>query len=194
MIVALTGGIASGKTLVTDYFRDLGIPIIDTDVIARQLAQPGEPVWHSIKTVFGADYFRPDGELDREKLAQLIFADAHERRRLEAITHPAIFAEVAHQILTLGKQKLIIVAVPLLYEVEAGDRFDAVIAVVATQEQQINRLMTTRGYTRIAAEARIASQLPTGVKTARADYIIDNSGEISATIQQIRQIFHELLG
>ena len=192
MIVALTGGIASGKTLVADHFRDLGVPIIDTDVIARQLVRPDEPAWHRIMETFGPDYFCANGELDRGKLAELVFTNVNERLRLEAIMHPAIFAEVERQLQALGEQPLIIVVVPLLYEVAAADRFAAVISVTASSEQQISRLVATRGLTRAEAQARLAAQLPGEEKAGRADYIIDNNGDISVTYRQIDVLFRQL--
>jgi len=194
VIVALTGGIASGKTLVADHFRDLGVPIIDTDVIARQLVRPDEPVWHLIKESFGSEYICANGELDRSKLADLVFANANERLRLEAIMHPAIFAEVERQLQEIGEKPLIIVVVPLLYEVAAEERFAAVISVTASSGQQISRLVATRGYSRAEAEARLAAQLPAVEKAGRADYVIDNSGDIAATSKQINALYQHLTG
>ncbi len=196
MIVGLTGGIASGKSLVADYFQQLGVPIIDTDEIARQVVAPGQPAWQRLRENFGTEYFLPDGSLDRAALARRVFADPAARRCLEAITHPAIFAEVDRRIIAFQQRPapppLIIVVVPLLYEVEAESRFDAVIVVNATPAQQRERLQRTRGYTPEAVDARLAAQLPLKEKVRRADYLIDNSGDLDATRAQVRCLFTRL--
>jgi dephospho-CoA kinase len=188
MILGLTGGIASGKSLVTACFRELGIPVIDTDDIARQVVAPGQPAWLRLRETFGPALFLPDGALDRAALAARVFADPDARQELEAITHPAIFAEVDRQLAALrtaGNPQLIVVVVPLLYEVGATDRFDAVVVVHATPAQQRERLQRTRGYTAAETEARLAAQLPADEKRTRADYVLDNTGDPAATRAQV---------
>ncbi len=180
MIIGLTGGIASGKSLVAACLQELGVPVIDTDEIARQVVAAGQPAWQRLRELFGPDCFLPDGALDRAAVAARVFADPDARLALEAITHPAIFAEVERRVATLraaGDPPLIVVVVPLLYEVGAADRFDAVVTVYATPEQQRDRLRRTRGYTDAQINARLAAQLPVAEKRARADYILDNTGD-----------------
>ena len=191
MVIGLTGGIASGKSLVTRYLRELGIPVIDTDEIARQIVAPGQPVWRSLYAQFGPEYFHPDGQLDRTALAQLVFHDDVARHQLESIPHPAVFAEVEHQLAQLRTKtpppKLIVVVVPLLFETSSESRYDATVLVKVPEEVQSRRLQETRGYTREHALARIAAQLPLGEKERRADYIIENS----ATPEQLqKQVLH----
>lgn len=196
MVIGLTGGIASGKSLVADFFRAAGVPVIDTDELARQVVSPGQPAWHRLREVFPSDCFLSDGQLARAALAALVFADPQARRQLEAITHPAIFAEVDHQLQTLQQTfppaPLILVAVPLLYEVGAEARFDLVVVVYARDEQMRARLMQHRGYSAAEAEARIAAQWPLAEKRRRADYLLDNTGTMEQTRAQVERLLHRL--
>jgi len=196
MLIGLTGGIASGKSLVAGFFEACGVPVIDTDEIARQVVTPGHPAWHRLREAFGPDYFLPDGAVDRARLARLVFADPDARRRLEEITHPAIFAEVDRQVAALRRQTpqplLIVVAVPLLYEVGAENRFDAVVSVFADPAQQRERLMRTRGSTPAEADARLAAQLPAEEKRRRATYVIDNTLTPDAARAQVRELVTRL--
>lgn len=198
MILALTGGIASGKSLVATFLRELGVPVIDTDEIARQVVAPGQPAWQCIWDAFGPDYFHPDGQLDRAALARYVFANPDARRTLEACTHPAIFAVVTQRLAVLHQAAapppLIVVVVPLLYEIAAADRFDAVAVVHATPAQQRERLARTRGYTPSECEARLAAQLPVDEKRQRADYVIDNTGSPADTRAQVVELVRELSG
>ncbi|HOS42252.1 MAG TPA: dephospho-CoA kinase [Armatimonadota bacterium] len=191
MIIGLTGGIASGKSLVAACLQELGVPVIDTDDIARQVVAPGQPAWQRLSELFGPDVFLPDGALDRAAVAARVFADPAARLALEAITHPAIFAEVDRRIAALraaGDPPLIVVVVPLLYEVGAADRFDAVVVVHAAPDQQRDRLRRTRGYTDAQIDARLAAQLPAAEKRARADYVLDNTGDPAATRARVRAL------
>lgn len=194
-IIGLTGGIASGKSLVTEMFRALGVPVIDTDEIARQVVAPSHPAWRRLTAAFPA-CFTAAGTLDRAALAHRVFADSDARRLLESITHPAIFAEVDRQLAELRQSptppSLVIVAVPLLFEVGAAERFDATVLVIATPEQQRDRLMRLRHYTRADADARMAAQLPLEDKRRRAQYCIDNTGTPEATRTHILELLPRL--
>ncbi|MHB0939643.1 MAG: dephospho-CoA kinase [Armatimonadota bacterium] len=196
MMVGLTGGIASGKTLVASDLQELGVPVIDTDDIARQVVAPGQPAWHRLREWLGPDYFCPDGTLDRAAVARRVFDSEADRRRLEAITHPAIFDAVDERVAELeastNPPDIIAVAVPLLFEVGAEDRFDAVVVVWATPEQQRARLQRDRHYTPEQADARIAAQLPLAEKLTHADYRIDNSGTIDETREQVEALVKRL--
>jgi dephospho-CoA kinase len=196
MIVGLTGGIASGKSLVTAYLRELDIPVIDTDEIARQVVAPGQPAWHRLSACFGAAYFLPDGALDRSALAHLVFQDTEARRRLEAIVHPAIYAEVERRLSAFQHSPtppaLIVVVVPLLFETGAETRFDATVLVTTTVAAQRARLRRTRGYTLAQADARIAAQLPLDMKVARSTYVLENHGTKTELRQQVRALLHKL--
>lgn len=196
MIIGLTGGIASGKSLAAEYFRELGVPVIDTDDIARQVVAPGQPAWLRIRETFGPDVFTPDGQLDRPAMARRVFIDPAARRRLEAVTHPAIFAEVDRQIDLLQhaspSPRVIVVVVPLLFEVGAEERFDVTVLVKASPEQQRARLQQLRGYSAEEADNRITAQLPLDEKCRRADYCLDNSGEKDALRRQVVMLLQEL--
>lgn len=197
IVVGLTGGIASGKSLVAEYLQELGIPVIDTDIVARQVVAPGQPAWRRLCEVFGPDYFTPEGALDRNAMAKRVFADPEARRTLEAITHPAIFAEVDCQLAHLRQQPspppLVVVVVPLLFEVGAESRFDTTIIVCAPREQQLERLRRTRGLSHADAEARIAAQMPLSEKLSRAEYRLDNSTTPDALRHQVRRLLHKIL-
>ena len=187
--VGLTGGIASGKSLVTSLLRELAVPVIDTDEISRQVVAVGQPAWRRLREEFGDAYFLPDGQLDRVALARHVFTDPAARLRLEAITHPAIFAEVEHGLNAYRRSSapLVVVVVPLLFEVHAEDRFARIAVVYATPPQQRTRLIELRGYTPEEADARMAAQLPIDEKACRADILIDNSGTIEQTRRQVRE-------
>lgn len=197
MIIGLTGGIASGKSLVSHYLREMGIPVIDTDDIARQVVAPGQPAWQSLRDLFGPDYFRADGQLDRAALARHVFADPQARQQLEAITHPAIFAEVDRQLAeyanTSPPPPLIVVVVPLLFEIGAESRFDATVLVFSAVAQQLDRLQHTRDYPREEAAARIAAQLPLAEKRRRAQYLLENTGSKAALHRQVCELVQQLL-
>ncbi|HEY3377646.1 MAG TPA: dephospho-CoA kinase [Armatimonadota bacterium] len=196
MVIGLTGGIASGKSLVAEYLRELAVPVIDTDEIARQVVTPGQPAWHRLREAFGAEFFLPDGQLDRAALGQHVFTDPAARGRLEGITHPAIFAEVDRQIALLTAQTpappLIVVAVPLLFEVGAAHRFAATVLVTSTPEQQRERLISSRGYTPEEAAARVAAQWPLARKLPLADYLLENSGSRETLRAQVIALVHRL--
>ena len=197
MIVGLTGGIASGKSLVSAYLRELGIPVIDTDEIARQVVAPGQPAWHSLSAAFGPDYFLPDGTLDRAALARLVFAQADARRHLESITHPAIYDEVDRQIAEWRRRPhppaLIVVVVPLLFETAAEARFDATVLVTASLAAQRARLRRDRGLSRAEVDARIAAQLPLADKVARATFVLENRGSQALLRRRVRALLRQLM-
>ncbi len=196
MIIGLTGGIASGKSLVAECFRAAAVPVIDTDEIARQVVAPGQPAWLRLCTQFGAQYVLPDGQLDRGALAALVFADPTARRLLESITHPAIFTAVDQHIAALRQSPtpppLIVVVVPLLFEVHAETRFDLIVVVYARETQMRDRLMRRGGYSKAEAEARLAAQLPIEEKVRRADYLLDNTGTPEQTCTQVQAFLQQL--
>ncbi len=196
MVIGLTGGIASGKSLVAEYFRAAGVPVIDTDDLAREVVAPGQPAWQRLRETFPPDCFLSDGQVARAALATLVFADPTARRVLEAITHPAIYAEVDRQVSTLQHASppapLIVVVVPLLFETGAEARFDLIVVVYARDEQVRARLTQQRGYTLAEAEARIAAQLPLAEKLHRADYLLDNTGTPEQTRAQVAQLLDRL--
>jgi dephospho-CoA kinase len=177
-LIGLTGGIASGKSTFAAALRALGQPVIDADQLARQVVAPGAPALGQIAAAFPG-VVDPGGELDRKALGARVFADAEARRRLEAITHPAIRtamrAETAR--LAAAGHALAFYDTPLLYEVGLERDLELVVVVWAPPEAQLARLRARDGLTQAEAEARLASQLPLAEKAARADVVIDNADD-----------------
>jgi dephospho-CoA kinase len=173
--IALTGGIASGKSLVADSFAALGVPVIDTDVIARQVVEPGEPALAEVVTAFGPGVLGADGRLDRRRLRELIFADATARRRLEAILHPAIRIEMERQSLAADGPYQVLV-IPLLTEGGRRDHVDRVLVVDVPESLQVERLITRDSVSREQALASLGAQATRAARLAFADDVIDNTG------------------
>jgi dephospho-CoA kinase len=185
--VALTGGIASGKTLVSDEFSRLGVPVIDTDVIARQIVKPGQPALSEIKAVFGAEILSEDGHLKRKDLRTIIFADAGARGKLESILHPRIRQKVALKIAEVQSPYCILV-IPLLAEHGAYPNIDRILVVDVESETQITRLMARDKSTRQQAEQALESQATRAQRLAIADEILENSGAPEVTRHAISNL------
>ncbi|MFU8804601.1 MAG: dephospho-CoA kinase [Bradymonadaceae bacterium] len=191
-IVGLTGGIASGKTTVSRIFSDLGAVIIDADLLAREVVQPGRPALEEIRQAFGDAVVTSDGSLDRPALGTIIFSDAEARARLEAITHPRIaeaMIEAARSAAGEGRTWVIYDAA-LIVEKGHHHWLAALIVVACSKETQIERLMARDGLDREEAEARLRAQMPLEDKTAVADYVIENEGSIEATRRQVEDLYH----
>jgi dephospho-CoA kinase len=194
--VGLTGGIASGKSTVSRRLAELGCRLIDADVLAREVVAPGGPAWRAIVQAFGPDVALPDGQLDRKRLGALVFADPARRKVLEAITHPAIMARrqaILDAWTAEGFDGLVVLDIPLLFEVSAAAHVDRVILVYALREAQLERLMRRDGFDRAEAERRLASQMPLAEKVRYADYVVDSSGAPEDTAAQVRAIHAALL-
>jgi dephospho-CoA kinase len=177
-VVGLTGGIASGKTTFADALRARGVPVVDADALARASVAPGTPALAEIARAFGRDVLAADGTLDRKRLGALVFADAEARRRLEAITHPAVRAAMAAETarLAAARHPLAFYDTPLLYEVGLDRDLDSVAVVWVPREVQRARLEARDGLGPGEAEARLAAQLPIDEKAARADFVVENTG------------------
>ena len=198
-VIGLTGGIASGVSLVASMFRELGGAVIEADRIARDVVAPGTRAYRKIIDVFGREVVLPDGSLDRRRLGALVFKDPSARRRLNTITHPEIRRRIAEQVERTAAERpdaVILVDIPLLLDTAGPDAFDldAVIVVQATPEQQISRLMARDGLTREEAESRLAAQRPIAEKATEADWVIDNSGSIEQTRAQVEALWGTLSG
>jgi len=184
----LTGGIATGKSTVSRWLKLAGLKIIDADVIARQVVAPGTPGLQQICTTFGASFRRADGSLDRKKLGQLVFGNATNLHRLEAITTPLIRAEIQRQLAQYRAQQVtgIVIDAPTFYEVGYLIHLVDHVMVVATPVTvQRQRLMARDGLSEEAAQARMAQQWSIAKKAALADVVIDNAGTIAETRQQV---------
>lgn len=196
LLVGLTGGIASGKSTVSRQLAALGCHVIDADALAREVVAPGEPAWQAIVESFGPEVLQPDGALDRARLGALVFADAEKRRRLEAITHPAIQARrqaLLGELAARGFDGLVVQDAALLVEVGAHRHVDRLVVVYATREVQLERLMRRDGLDRAEAERRLASQMPLAEKVRLAHYVIDNSNGPEETAAQVRAVHAALV-
>ncbi|KAI0043387.1 CoaE-domain-containing protein [Auriscalpium vulgare] len=178
LVVGLTGGIATGKSTVSTLLENRGIPIIDADVLARDVVRPGTPALARIVATFGRDMLLPDGTLDRAKLGARVFADDAERRKLNAIVHPAVRWAMARAVARcwLRGERVCVLDVPLLIESGIYRWVGKVVVVYCSAEIQLQRLMKRDGSTRDAAQARLSAQLPIADKLAFADNVLDNSG------------------
>lgn len=191
LLVGLTGGIATGKSMVAAMLADLGCVVIDADVLAREVVEPGEPAYRAIVEEFGASVLQPDGALDRKRLGAIVFADPERRRRLEALTHPAIRARFAARLQALadgGFEGVAVFDAPVMIESGGYKHMDRLVVVTAAPETERARLMARDGIGREEAERRIASQMPLAEKVKLADYVIDNSGDRAATEAQVRRV------
>jgi dephospho-CoA kinase len=185
--VGLTGGIASGKSTVASLFAALGVPIVDTDLLAREVVAVGSPLLPQIAEHFGREVLLADGSLDRRALRERIFADDAERRWLEALTHPAI-RELTDARCESARGPYVIVAIPLLVETRGGGRFDRVLVVDATPELQLARLVARDGLTRAAAERMLAAQVSREQRLAAADDVIANDGDVARLRDQVERL------
>jgi dephospho-CoA kinase len=189
--VGLTGGIASGKSLVAAELAARGATIIDADVLAREVVEPGTPALAAVIERFGADLVQ-DGQLDRTRLAQIVFADPLARRDLERIVHPAVRARAAELERAAGDAAVVVHVIPLLVETGQQENFDLVVTVDADHETQVQRLMARNGFTRAEAEARIAAQASREERTLVADVVLDNTGSVTQLREQIDALWAEL--
>ncbi len=177
-VIGLTGGIATGKSTFSALLRARGAPVVDADALARAAVEPGTPALAEIARELGPEVLRPDGSLDRKRVADRVFSDAAARRRLEAITHPAVRAAMLAETLRLAGEghALVFYDAPLLYEVGLDAVLDAVVVVWAPRAVQRQRLIERDGLTPAQADARLAAQLPVDEKAARADLVVANDG------------------
>ncbi|MGE0581838.1 MAG: dephospho-CoA kinase [Steroidobacteraceae bacterium] len=189
--VGLTGGIASGKSTVANLFAALGVPVIDTDLIARDVVAPGTALLGKIRAEFGDAVIAPDGSLDRRALRTRVFGDSAEataaRRRLEALTHPAIRAEMEARSARAGGPYQIL-AIPLLVEGGSRSRVDRVLVVDADEATQVRRLQARDGSTLAEARALLAAQADRTTRRAAADDLITNEGDLEALAAQVERL------
>jgi dephospho-CoA kinase len=186
-VVALTGGIASGKTAVSNRFKELGVPVIDTDVIAHQVVEPGQPALSEIQSQFGEELILPDGKLDRRSLRNRIFSDSAAKEKLERILHPAIRARVQQEIAAVTRDYCIVV-IPLFTETGAYDWVDRVLVVDTTEETQVNRLMGRDAVSEHQAREALAAQASRQERLALADDVIANNGALDELDETVRQL------
>ena len=196
LLVGLTGGIATGKSTVSEMLRRRGAVIIDADVLARDVVAAGEPALATIAEEFGREVIAADGTLDRKKLGAIVFADPVKRKRLEAITHPAIrerFARRLAELMEQGFAGLVFFDAPVMIESGNYKNMERMVVVVTDEPTQVRRQMARDGVDREEAERKIRSQMPLGEKAKLADYVIDNGADRAATDAQVERVWQALM-
>lgn len=195
MIMGLTGGIASGKSTVSALLVNKGAKLVDADVIAREVMLPGHEVLAAVVKQFGNEILFPDGTLNRAKLGEIIFGNPVALEALNNLTHPAIRQEIKERMSRMEQEEpkgLVIVDIPLLYESGLENLFQEILVVYVPREVQISRLMKRNGLTYEQAEARLNAQMDIEVKRSKANYIIDNSGDLAHTERQVADLWDRL--
>ncbi|MGK3953084.1 dephospho-CoA kinase [Microbacterium sp. I2] len=194
-LVALTGGIASGKSTIARRLAHHGAVIVDADQLVRDVQQPGSPVLSAIATEFGERMLRPDGSLDRVALGARVFGDETAVARLNAIVHPAVRAESSRRFaeaFARDPAAVVVYDVPLLVEARIGDPWELVIVAHAPADVRRHRLVELRGLTQADADARIASQASDDDRLAVADVVIDTAGTLDETLRQVDDVWRRL--
>ncbi len=194
LVVGLTGGMASGKSVVSKTLRELGLPIIDADLIARERVRPNEIGYKEIVDHFGEGILNPDQTIHRRRLAKIIFSDYKERERLNSILHSRIVEEIKKRIgdFKEKEEKIVIVDAALLIEAGQLPLVDELIVVTVSPKIQVKRLAQRDHLTEQEARERIATQMPLSEKAKLADYIIDNSSSVKKTIKRTKEVYHKL--
>ncbi len=185
--IGLTGGIASGKSTVADLFADLGAAVIDTDVIAREVVEPGQPALDEIRDAFGDTVIGSDGRLDRPAMRKIVFADADARERLEGILHPRIRAEAIRQAEAAGGAYQLLV-VPLLVESPLRNQVDRILVVDCSEDTQIERVLARDAETEEQARRILAAQASREARLAIADDVVRNDADLDYTQSQVRAL------
>jgi dephospho-CoA kinase len=191
--VALTGGIATGKSFCLARFAALGVPVIDADALAREVVVPGSPVLAGVRARFGDAVMAADGSLDRGALGRIVFRDRAARSDLEALIHPAVYRGITEWFITLPAGTAVAIAdIPLLFETGHGPDFHRVVVCACTPAEQLRRLMTRDQLSEPEARARLNAQWPIQEKVARADYVIRTDGTTADTEARVRTVYESL--
>ena len=192
-LCGLTGGVGMGKSTAAGFFLQLGAQVVDTDELARELVQPGQPALAEIRLEFGEEIVAADGQLKRDELAGRVFADAGARRKLEAILHPRIREGWQAQAERWRQENcsVALVVIPLLFEASAEKHFDKIICVACSPAAQRERLRA-RGWSEAQIQGRIAAQWPTEQKMARSDFVLWTEGSTAVHRQQVERILGRL--
>lgn len=195
LIVGLTGGVASGKTAVSQVLKEEGAYIIDADQIARELVQSHKPAWNELIRAFGQEILQEDGSIHRKKLADKVFADPKQRKLLNQILHPRIKEEMDRRTKEIGQrdpEAIVVIDAPLIVELGDHREMDKLIVVTTTQTQQIERLKDRDGTSPKEALRIVSSQMPMEEKLKFADYVIQNEGSLEETKKRAKEIFKDL--
>ncbi len=191
--VALTGGIATGKSFSLATFAALGVPVVDADVLSREIVAPGSPALAGVRARFGAAVLAADGSLDRAALGRIVFSDRAARVDLEAIVHPAVYRRIGEWFFTLPRGTPVAIAdIPLLFETGHTPDFHRIIVCACAPAEQLRRLMARDRLSEAEARARLNAQWPINEKVARADYVITTDGTMGDTEAQVRTVHARL--
>lgn len=192
-VIGITGGIASGKSSVSTFIKELGFSVIDADIVAREVVEPGEEAFQEIVNEFGEGILLPEGDIDRAKLGNLIFHSEEKRLKLNSIVHPAVrkrMRELAEKAFQEGAET-VFMDIPLLFESKLTFMVEKTLLVYVDEEIQLARLMSRNNLSEKDALARIASQMPLREKCALADAVVNNNGELEDTKEQVRKVLIE---
>lgn len=195
LIVGLTGGVASGKTAVSEVLEEEGAYIIDADQIARELVQPHEPAWNELVRTFGKEILQGNGSIDRKKLSEMVFVNPDQRKLLNQILHPLITEEMDRRTREIGQKNpeaIVVIDAPLLIEVGYHRRVDKLVVVTSTQTEQIERLKVRDGINSEEALRILSSQMPVEEKVKLADFVIRNEESLTEVRERAKEVFREL--
>lgn len=195
LMVGLTGGIGSGKSVVARMLKDEGAYVIDLDDLARRVVEPDKPAWRDVVAYFGTGILNPDRTLNRSALAEIVFSDPKSRKVLEKFTHPRIFEErdtLLEGIKDKDPCSVAVIDYPLLFELSFQKKFDKVILVYVSRDAQIKRARDRDGLSEKEVEKRLKAQIPIDEKRLLSDYIIDNEGSLDNTRDQVRGVMRDL--
>jgi dephospho-CoA kinase len=195
LTVALTGGIACGKSVVADILREKGCFVHSADLAAREFMAPGSEVWRAVIGHFGRDILGSDGTIDRRRLGAIVFADADERSFLDALLHPLVLDQVRELVAEqrrLNRHRIFVSEAALVFESGFAPFFDRIVVVSCRENVQLERLMARDGIGRNEALRKIGAQMPQPEKIGRADYLIDTSGTLAETVEQTERV-HAML-
>lgn len=190
LIIGLTGGIGCGKSTVSKLFQDLGTPVIDADIIAHQIVEPGQPALQELRNTFGSSIFNTDGKLNRAELRLRVFSDPAKKQQLEAILHPRVYAEIDRAIQQLN-HPYCIVCIPLLLETHMESKVDRILVIDCPVETQIERVQKRDGMSSEMIHRILANQVSRATRLARADDIIENTKSAEQLADQVKK-FHNL--
>lgn len=189
--VGLTGGIACGKTVVAEIMARCGATVIQADDVARRVMARGTGVYKDVVAYFGKDILDAEGEIDRRRLAEIVFTDENERRLLNNLTHPLIIKVIKKELAASKKNTLVVVEVPLLIEADMVGLFDKIVVVAATPDQQFSRLLA-KGYSEVDAVRRLRAQISNAERFRYADFILLNKGSLINLKQQVENLMEKL--
>lgn len=193
-IVGLTGGVASGKSTVSNLFKAHGVPVVDADIVARDVLKKGTGGWKKVVAAFGEEILQPDGEVDRPKLGQIVFSDPGKRQLLNRLLAPYISSGIFWQIFKLWMKgsKVIILDIPLLFEAKMDKWTKPIIVVWVDPETQLQRLVMRDGSSEVEAQNRINAQMPLEMKRSKADIVIDNTGSLEELNEEFLKVLYEV--